>query len=49
MLALLHGIASGTDTRSYPAIATYAASGSIVAAAAWWRWIDRPNPAREAV
>ena len=51
MLALVHGIASGTDSRSYPAIATYAASGSIVVAAAWWRWLDRPErsqPARSA-
>ena len=45
-LALLHGIAAGTDSRSYPAIATYAAAASIVSAAAWWRWLDRPQPAR---
>jgi sulfoxide reductase heme-binding subunit YedZ len=46
-LALLHGIAAGTDSRSYPAIATYAVAGSIVAAAAWWRWMDKPSPVRE--
>jgi methionine sulfoxide reductase heme-binding subunit len=45
-LALLHGIAAGTDSRSYPAIATYAGAGSIVAAAAWWRWLARTQPAR---
>jgi methionine sulfoxide reductase heme-binding subunit len=43
-LALLHGIAAGTDSRSYPAIAAYAVSGAIVAASAWWRWVERPTP-----
>lgn len=48
VLALLHGIASGTDSRSYPAIAAYAASGSIVVAAAWWRWFERPERSQPA-
>ena len=43
-LTLLHGIAAGTDSRTYPALAAYAASGSIVAAAACWRWMERPSP-----
>ncbi len=31
-----------------PAIAAYAASGSIVVAAAWWRWLDRPERSQPA-
>lgn len=46
VLALLHGIAAGSDSRSYPAIATYAAGAAVVSAAAWWRWLERPRPAR---
>lgn len=46
VLALLHGISAGSDSRSYPAIATYAVAAAVVCAAAWWRWLERPQPAR---
>lgn len=46
-LALVHGAASGTDTRSPFAIAAYGGSAALVAAAAWWRWLERPAPQRE--
>lgn len=48
VLAMLHGIAAGTDSRSTPAIAAYAAAGAMVAAAAWWRWLDRAPVAEAA-
>src|SRR4029079_17509595 len=43
-LTLLHGIAAGTDSRTYPALAAYAASGSILVPAACLRWRERPSP-----
>jgi len=48
-LALVHGVLSGTDSRSPFAIVMYAASGALVAAAAWYRWADQPRrlPARQ--
>ena len=49
LLALVHGVLSGTDSRSPFAIALYATSGALVGAAAWHRWAGRPRqlPARE--
>jgi methionine sulfoxide reductase heme-binding subunit len=44
-LSLVHGIASGTDSRSLPALAVYGTSAAIVGGAAWYRWIERPVPA----
>jgi methionine sulfoxide reductase heme-binding subunit len=44
-LSLVHGIASGTDSRSLPALAVYGTSAAIVGGAAWYRWIERPAPA----
>jgi len=41
-LSLVHGIASGTDSRSLFALAVYGASAAIVGGAAWYRWIERP-------
>jgi sulfoxide reductase heme-binding subunit YedZ len=46
VLALVHGIASGSDTRSPFALAMYGTAGALVAAAAWWRWLERPEPQR---
>ncbi len=46
--ALVHGILSGTDTRSVWALVAYGSCGSLVAAAAWWRWMELPVPARRA-
>jgi sulfoxide reductase heme-binding subunit YedZ len=45
LLALLHGIASGSDTRSPFALAMYGTASALVAAATWWRWLERPVPA----
>jgi sulfoxide reductase heme-binding subunit YedZ len=44
-LSLVHGIASGTDSRSLPALTVYGTSAAIVGGAAWYRWIERPAPA----
>jgi methionine sulfoxide reductase heme-binding subunit len=44
--ALVHGIASGTDTRSPWAIAVYGGAAAVVGAASWWRWMELPAPAR---
>jgi len=41
-LSLVHGVTSGTDTRSRAAVALYAGSAAIVGAAAWYRWLERP-------
>jgi methionine sulfoxide reductase heme-binding subunit len=46
--ALVHGVMTGTDARSPWALAVYAGSGAIVAGAAWYRWMERPAPARRA-
>ena len=40
-LALVHGIAAGTDARSAWALAFYGSCASLVAAVAWYRWLDR--------
>lgn len=47
-LSLVHAVASGTDTRSPFAVALYAGSAALVAAAAWNRWFElrRPQPDR---
>ncbi len=49
VLILAHGLTIGTDRHSPWALGTYAASAAIVAAVAWWRWLERPapEPARE--
>ena len=44
-LSLVHGIAAGTDSRSFPALALYATSAAIVGGAAWYRWIEPPAAA----
>lgn len=46
--ALVHGVMTGTDSRSPWALATYAGSAAIVAGAAWYRWVERPLPKRRA-
>jgi sulfoxide reductase heme-binding subunit YedZ len=46
--ALVHGVTTGTDSRSAWALAMYAGSASIVAGAAWYRWMERPLPQRRA-
>jgi len=40
--ALLHGVMSGTDTRSPWALGLYGGAGALVAGAAWWRWMELP-------
>jgi sulfoxide reductase heme-binding subunit YedZ len=40
--ALVHGVVTGTDSRSAWALAAYACSAAIVAGAAWYRWMERP-------
>jgi DMSO/TMAO reductase YedYZ heme-binding membrane subunit len=50
-LALVHGIAAGTDAGALPATVAYGASAALVAGVAWWRWLEappkrRPRPAR---
>jgi methionine sulfoxide reductase heme-binding subunit len=40
--ALLHGIMSGTDTRSPWALGAYGGAAALVAGAAWWRWMELP-------
>jgi sulfoxide reductase heme-binding subunit YedZ len=46
--SLVHGVTTGTDSRSPWALAMYAGSASIVAGAAWYRWMERPLPQRRA-
>lgn len=48
MLALVHGVLSGTDSRSPFAIALYAVSAALVASAASYRWggAGQPQPRR---
>jgi methionine sulfoxide reductase heme-binding subunit len=41
-LSLVHGIAAGTDSRSFLALAVYGTSAAIVGGAAWYRWLERP-------
>lgn len=48
VLSLVHGVTSGTDTRSPFAVALYAGSAALVGAAAWHRWFEQPRPARTA-
>jgi len=43
--ALVHGIMSGTDTRSPWALAFYGSAAAVVGAAAWWRWSELPAAA----
>ena len=38
---LIHGIAEGTDSRAAWVLGVYAAAAGLVAAAAWWRWVDK--------
>lgn len=42
-LSLVHGVTTGTDTRSPAAVALYAGSAALVGAAAWYRWFERPH------
>jgi predicted ferric reductase len=44
--ALVHGVMSGTDSRSAWGLAVYACSAAIVGGAAWYRWMVRPLPRR---
>jgi methionine sulfoxide reductase heme-binding subunit len=44
-LSFVHGVTSGTDTRSPFAVALYAGSAALVGAAAWHRWLEQPRPA----
>jgi sulfoxide reductase heme-binding subunit YedZ len=44
-LSLVHGVASGTDSRSPLALGIYGASAAIIGGAAWYRWLERPAPA----
>ena len=44
VLALAHGVLSGTDSRSPFAIGLYGVAGGLVGAAAWHRWANRPQP-----
>ena len=46
-LALVHGIAQGTDTGSIWALAAYGSSAAIVGGVAWWRWFEAPLKARK--
>ena len=46
-LALAHGLKAGTDSHSPVAMGLYLGSAALVAGAAWWRWMERPEPARE--
>lgn len=40
-LMLVHGILNGTDTGSSWAVGVYAGAAALVAATAWWRWVDK--------
>jgi sulfoxide reductase heme-binding subunit YedZ len=40
--ALVHGVMSGTDSRSAWGLGMYACSAAVVAGAAWYRWMERP-------
>ena len=44
-LSLVHGIAAGSDSRSFLALSVYGTSAAIVGGAAWYRWLERPMPA----
>jgi sulfoxide reductase heme-binding subunit YedZ len=48
--ALIHGVMTGTDSRSPWGLAMYAGSAAIVAGAAWYRWMELPlaHPRRAA-
>jgi methionine sulfoxide reductase heme-binding subunit len=46
--ALAHGVMTGTDARSPWALAVYAGSAAIVGGAAWYRWMERRTPVRQA-
>jgi len=41
-LALVHGIAKGTDTGSIWALAAYGTSAAVIGGVAWWRWFEAP-------
>jgi DMSO/TMAO reductase YedYZ heme-binding membrane subunit len=45
-LALVHGIAEGTDSGSYYAIAAYGSSAALIGGVAWWRWLEAPPKRR---
>ena len=47
VLAMAHGLATGTDRGSPYALAAYIGSAILVLTAAWWRWMEQPAPARE--
>ena len=47
-LSFLHGVTSGTDTRSPFAVAVYAGSAALVGAAVWQRWFEQARPAAKA-
>jgi methionine sulfoxide reductase heme-binding subunit len=38
---LIHGIVEGTDSGAGWVLSVYAAASGLVAAAAWWRWVDK--------
>jgi sulfoxide reductase heme-binding subunit YedZ len=40
-LMLAHGILNGTDSGAGWAVGTYAGAAGLVAASAWWRWVDK--------
>ena len=42
ILALIHGIAEGTDTKSIWALTAYGTSAAVVGGVAWWRWFEAP-------
>ena len=41
-LSLVHGVLTGTDSRSPVALICYGASAAVVGGAAWYRWMVRP-------
>lgn len=47
---LVHGIAEGTDSSATWVAGIYAISAALVAAATWWRWVDkRKSPRKRAL
>ena len=46
LLALLHGLGAGTDTRDPAALAGYGLAAAVVASSLGWRLVSRRQPAR---
>jgi sulfoxide reductase heme-binding subunit YedZ len=44
--ALVHGVMSGTDSRSPWALVLYGSAAALVAGVSWWRWVELASAGR---